>query len=141
MFIKMTEQSHSLRIRRSYITILIFLVLFLVSAFGLISTIQARGAVGIVFMLAVATLAFFFLTLLCFFSPYLRVDDDRIIIHHDLLRKDVLFFYDLNRIEFEAGQSISLYHLNGLTRVSFRKFNAIDRAKVLAFFKKLELEK
>jgi hypothetical protein len=141
MYIKMTEQSHSIRIRRSYVTILIFLVLFLVSAFGLINTIQARGAVTLVFMLAVATLAFFFLTLLCFFSPYLRVDDDRIIIHHDLLRKDVLFFYDLNRIEFEPGQSIALYHLNGLTRVVFRKFNATDRAEVLAFFKKLEMEK
>jgi hypothetical protein len=69
------------------------------------------------------------------------VDDDRIIVAHDLLRKDILFFYDLNQIEFEADHSVALYHMNGLTRVVFRKFNGGDKAEVIAFFRELEQER
>jgi hypothetical protein len=133
----MTHKNHSIRVKRSYLTIATFIGLFIGSGFSLLATIQSRGSTALVFLLAVLTLAFFFLTFLAYFSPYLRVDDDRIIIHHDLLRKDVLFFYDLTRIEIENDHAVALYHLNGLTRVVFRKFNRKDREEVLAFFKEL----
>jgi len=137
----MNPKFKSMRIRRNYLTVLTFLCLFTASVYALLSTIQARGAIAYVFLLAISTLAFFFLTLLCFFVPYMRVDDDRIIVAHDLLRKDILFFYDLNRIEFEADSSVALYHMNGLTRVVFRKFNTADRTQVITFFKELEQER
>jgi hypothetical protein len=102
---------------------------------------MARGEVGYVFLLAIGTLGFFFLSLLTLFSPYLRVDDDRIIVHHDLLRKDILFFYDIDHIEFPDNKSISIHHIRGLTRVLFIRFNKSDQGKVSLFFQELARDK
>lgn len=130
-----------MRISRNYVYGLAYLVLLIAGVYGLIRSIQALAAVAYVFFLAVSSLAFFFLFLLSITSPYIRVDDDRIIIYHDFLRKDTLFFYDVIRIEFEAGSFISIYHLNGLTKVVLGKVNPHDKKKVDAFFRELDSEK
>ena len=126
-----------MRINRSYFTFAVLILFLAGSGYALLETIHARGPKSYVLLLALLTLLFFFVTLLCIFQPYLRVDDDRIIVSHDLLRKDVLFFYDITRIEFGEEKSIAIYHLNGLTRVVFSKFNAADKSRVLAFFQDL----
>jgi Na+-driven multidrug efflux pump len=133
----MSEPARTMRINRSYLTIAILILFLAGSGYTLLQTIHARGPKSYVLLLALLTLLFFFVTLLCIFQPYLRVDEDRIIVSHDLLRKDVLFFYDITRIEFGENKSICVYHLNGLTRVVFSKFKASDKAKVIAFFQQL----
>lgn len=137
----MNEKHKNMRISRSYVLIALYLIFFLSSLYGLIQTIQARGDAGYVFVLGLLTMIFFFLTLVCFFSPYIRVDEDRIVVHHDMLRKDILFFYDFESIDWEDNKAISIFHLQGLTRIEFHKMNPSDKAKVIAFFKELEAEK
>ncbi|HEV7232064.1 MAG TPA: hypothetical protein VGO45_12080 [Bacteroidia bacterium] len=136
----MTDRFNSLRVHRNFLYVVLFVLLFAACGMMLIRTIHALGPVAYVFMLALATLAFFFVSILNLFTPYLRIDDDRIVISHDLLRKDVLFFYDLTRIDFEEENAICIYHINGLTRVVYSKFNAFDKEKVLAFFRELAME-
>jgi hypothetical protein len=133
----MSEPVRNMRINRSYLTIAILILFLAGSGYTLLETIHARGPKSYVLLLALLTLLFFFVTLLCLFQPYLRVDEDRIIVSHDLLRKDVLFFYDITRIELNEDKSIGIYHLNGLTRVVYSKFNASDKNTVIAFFREL----
>lgn len=137
----MNEQFQTLRIRRNFLTIGFFVALCIGCGYTLVLTIESRGSVALVFLLGVGTLTGFFVSLLAFFLPYLRVDDDRIIIQHDILRKDILFFYDLTSIHFDDNRSIGIKHLNGMTRISFNKLNAHDKKLVLAFFKELGEEK
>jgi uncharacterized membrane protein YkgB len=137
----MNKDFFSMRISRNYLYGLCYLILLIASVFGLVRGVQTLAGGSIVLFLGIFTLSFFFLGLLSITSPYLRVDDDRIIVYHDLLRKDTLFFYDVIRIEFEEETSISIYHLNGLTRVILSKVNGFDRKKVKAFFSELAAEK
>jgi hypothetical protein len=137
----MNEKYKNMRISRSYVLIALYFVFFASSVYGLIQTIEARGYAGYVFLLGLSTMIFFFLTLICFFSPYIRVDDDRIVIHHDMLRKDIFFFYDLDHCDYEDPKAISVFHLQGITRIEFHKINPSDKALVTAFFKDLEAEK
>ncbi|MFI5151148.1 MAG: hypothetical protein ACHQRM_15555 [Bacteroidia bacterium] len=145
----MNEKYKNMRIPRSYVLIALYLVFFAASLYGLIQVIQfginpanhGAGNAGYVFLLGLSTMIFFFLTLVCIFSPYIRVDDDRIIIHHDMLRKDVVFFYDLDHCDYEDPKAITVVHLQGVTRIEFHKINPGDKALVTAFFKELEAEK
>ena len=133
------EHDHdTIRISRNYLVLAALFLLFLGTGFILLRVIHARGAVSVVLSLAIFTLLFFFVTLLCIFKPYIQVDADRIIVSHDLLRKDILFFYDITRVDFNEEKSICIYHLNGLTRVFYSKFNAFDKLRVISFFKTLE---
>jgi hypothetical protein len=136
----MTDQFNNLRIHRNFLYVALFVLLFIACGLLLLKTIHSLGPVAYVFVLALGTLAFFFASILNVFTPYLRIDEDRIVISHDLLRKDVLFFYDVTRIDFEEENAICIYHINGLTRVMYSKFNAFDRDKVTAFFKEVALE-
>jgi hypothetical protein len=136
----MNDKFQMLRIRRNLLVVLMFLVLFVVCGYSLFKAIEGRGSLALVFALGVGTLAGFFLSLLCFFSPYIRVDYDRVIVSHDLLRKDVLFFYDIHTIDFEDKRFIRIYHLGGLTRVVYRKFNAYDKQLILDFFREVQAE-
>ncbi len=137
----MNTESTSLRIGKNYLYGFVYLILFAAAVYMLLRTIQAMGSVSYVFFLAVSSLSFFFLCLLSFALPYFRVDEDRIIVYHDLLRKDTLFFYDITRIEFENETAISIYHLNGLTKVLLSKMNGFDKKKVKSFFAELNSEK
>jgi uncharacterized membrane protein YkgB len=137
----MNKEFISMRISRNYLYGLCYLVLLIGSVYGLLRCVQTLAGGSYVFFLGVSSLSFFFLGLLSITSPYIRVDDDRIIVYHDLIRKDTFFFYDVIRIEFESESSISIFHLNGLTKVILSKVNSFDRKKVIAFFNELALEK
>jgi hypothetical protein len=132
-----TEGYLTMRIHRNYLYVVAFISMTGLCGTGLLKLFRERGDPGFVLVLGIATLAFFFISLLCLFSPYMRINDDRIIVQHDLLRKDILFFYDVKRIEFNGTQSILVYHLNGMTKVLMYKMNAGDRKKVSSFFQEL----